>query len=316
MGRRNNAGMSNSDSDAGGFETVAAAIRLLRAQALEQPSLPQIAQRLGVAPATLQRRFSELVGVSPKRFLQFLTKEHAIRLLRESHDVLSAALDSGLSSPGRLHDLLVSCEALTPGEIRRRGAGIRLGYAYGSTPLGRALAATTARGLAYLGFVGADGKSGASGAADARALEDLAGRWPGADLVYDPGVAGTIGQVFAGWRRGARPLHLLLRGTNFQIKVWEALLAIPEATLVSYSQVAAAIGRPEAVRAVAGAVARNPISILVPCHRVVRDSGELGGYHWGLERKIALIALESARRSRAEGASVRSPAEERRALAA
>jgi AraC family transcriptional regulator of adaptative response/methylated-DNA-[protein]-cysteine methyltransferase len=277
------------------YALVARAIRHLQQHRTAQPSLADLAAALGCEPMTLQRQFCALAGVTPKRFVQYLTKEHARHLLAEASDVLSATLASGLSSPGRLHDLMVTTEALTPGEVGRQGAGVQLRYAFSASPFGRVLAATTPRGLAFLGFVDAE----AGG--DAAALADLTQRWPRASCVADTAVNAVIERVFAGLAaraRGAtpRPLHLLLAGTNFQIKVWEALLAIPEGRLVSYSALARAVGRPDAVRAVAGAVGRNPLSVLIPCHRVIRESGELGGYHWGLPRKIALIACESARR--------------------
>jgi AraC family transcriptional regulator, regulatory protein of adaptative response / methylated-DNA-[protein]-cysteine methyltransferase len=277
------------------YALVARAIRHLQQHRMAQPSLADLAAALGCEPLTLQRQFGALAGVTPKRFVQYLTKEHARHLLADASDVLGATLASGLSSPGRLHDLMVTTEALTPGEVGRLGAGVQLRYAFGASPFGRVLAATTPRGLAFLGFVDAD----AGG--DAAALADLTQRWPRADFVEDEAVLAVIERVFAGLAaraRGAaqRPLHLLLAGTNFQIKVWEALLAIPAGRLVSYSALARAVGRPDAVRAVAGAVGRNPLSVLIPCHRVIRESGELGGYHWGLPRKIALIACESARR--------------------
>jgi AraC family transcriptional regulator of adaptative response/methylated-DNA-[protein]-cysteine methyltransferase len=277
------------------YALVARAIRHLQQHRLAQPSLADLAAALGCEPMALQRQFCALAGVTPKRFVQYLTKEHARRLLAEASDVLGATLASGLSSPGRLHDLMVTTEALTPGEVGRQGAGVQLRYAFGASPFGRVLAATTPRGLAFLGFVDED----AGG--DAAALADLSQRWPRASCVADPEVQAVIERVFdrlAAHGRGAtqRPLHLLLAGTNFQIKVWEALLAVPEGRLVSYSALARAVGRPDAVRAVAGAVGRNPLSVLIPCHRVIRESGELGGYHWGLPRKIALIACESARR--------------------
>ncbi len=280
---------SDPATDAGTYALVARAIHFLQGNVRRQPTLGDLAQALGVSESTLQRAFSAFAGVSPKRFLQFHTKEHAKALLLDSADVLTTALAAGLSGPGRLHDLMISTEAMTPGEIGRGGAGVELHYAYGHTPLGQVLAACTPRGLAFLGFVEPDG--------EAAALADLRGRWPAARLREDAAVAAVIAQVFEQWRSD-KPLHLVLAGTNFQIKVWEALLAIPEGRLASYTQLAQAVGRPDAVRAVASAVGRNPLSVLIPCHRVIRESGALGGYHWGLPRKGALIALESARRER------------------
>ncbi len=281
--------LTDPSPDAGTYALVASAIHFLQGNVRRQPSLGDVALHLGVSESTLQRAFSAFAGVSPKRFLQFHTKEHAKALLLDSADVLTAALAAGLSGPGRLHDLMISTEAMTPGEIGRGGAGVELGYAYGATPLGQVLAACTPRGLAFLGFVEPDD--------EAAALADLRSRWPGAQLREDRAVADVIARVFAEWRSD-KPLHLVLAGTNFQIKVWEALLAIPEGRLASYTQLAQAVGRPDAVRAVASAVGRNPLSVLIPCHRVIRESGALGGYHWGLPRKGALIALESARRER------------------
>jgi AraC family transcriptional regulator, regulatory protein of adaptative response / methylated-DNA-[protein]-cysteine methyltransferase len=279
------------------YVLVDRAIRYLQAHGRIQPSLADLAAALECDAADLQRQFCALAGVSPKRFVQYLTKEHARQLLVQSTDVLSTSLAAGLSSPGRLHDLMVSTEALTPGEVGRLGAGVRLEYAFARTPFGRALAAASPRGLAFLGFVDND-RGG-----DAAALTDLRKRWPRAELAAGDVTADLLGRTFANlWARVTqpsarpRPLPLLLSGTNLQLKVWEALLAVPEGRLVSYSTLARGVGRPDAVRAVATAVGRNPLSVLIPCHRVIRESGELGGYHWGLPRKIALIACESARR--------------------
>ena len=280
---------ASSTADAATYALVAKAIHYLQGNVRRQPSLSDLAIHLDVSESTLQRAFSAFAGVSPKRFLQFHTKEHAKALLLDSADVLTAALEAGLSGPGRLHALMISTEAMTPGEIGRGGRDVVLRTAYAETPLGQVLAACTPRGLAFLGFVEPQ--------QEAVAMADLRTRWPAASLVEDAGVADVIAQVFAGWRSD-RPLHLVLAGTNFQIKVWEALLAIPEGRLASYTQLARAVGRPDAVRAVASAVGRNPLSVLIPCHRVIRESVALGGYHWGLARKGALIALESARRER------------------
>jgi AraC family transcriptional regulator of adaptative response/methylated-DNA-[protein]-cysteine methyltransferase len=280
------------------YETVAVAIRYLQQHAAEQPELAQVARAVGASEATLQRAFSRFAGVSPKRFLQYLSKEHAQRLLAGAHDVLGAALGAGLSGPGRLHDLLVSCEALTPGEVRRRGAGVTLRHGFGTSPFGRVLAATTPRGLAYLGFVDAG---------DAAALADLRARWPLAVLQPDDAVAAVIARIAAGLDHaaGGAPLHLALGGTNLQIKVWEALLRLAPGSAVTYTGLATAVGRPDAVRAVASAVGRNPVAVLIPCHRVLREGGALGGYHWGLPRKAALLAREAALR---DGGAPPSPA--------
>jgi len=270
-----------------GYELVAAAIHLLLQP--EPPALDELARRLQVPPLRLQRTFGAFAGVSPKRFLQFLTKEHALALLRrQESSVMDCALDSGLSGPARLHDLLVHCEALTPGEARRLGEGVELGTAVVDSPFGRAFAAASPRGLSWLSFLEGGGREEAR----ARLLE----RWPRATLREDRSLAGRLEPRLAGLQ-ASEPLHLALRGTNFQIRVWEALLRVPAGRLTSYSALARSVGRPDATRAVAGAVASNPVALLIPCHRVIRESGALGGYRWGLERKAALIAAESGRPS-------------------
>lgn len=264
------------------YETVARAIRFIRANARHQPSLAEIAAAVHLSEHHLQRTFSAWAGISPKRFLQFLTKEHARAALRRSEDLLSVTLETGLSSPGRLHDLMVSCEAMTPGEVKRKGAGLTVGYGVGDTPFGPALIAWTPRGVCHLAFDD-----------DERAL---CARWPAARMARDDGEAERLTTLIfpATPRPGA--LHLLLHGTNFQLKVWEALLTIPPGRLLSYGQLARSIGRPKAHRSVAHAVAANPIGLLIPCHRVIRGSGEVGEYHWGSERKAAIQAWEAARR--------------------
>jgi AraC family transcriptional regulator of adaptative response/methylated-DNA-[protein]-cysteine methyltransferase len=289
--------MFDGPADLSTYRRIEAAIHYLQRHAQRQPSLAQVAAAVGVSESSLQRSFSAFAGVSPKRFLQYLTKEHARQLLFDSRDVLSATLESGLSSAGRLHDLMIAAEALTPGEIGRRGAGVVLETAMAETPLGQALAAFSPRGLSFLGFI--DDEQG--GAPAARA--DLRARWPHAELRDTPAAAARLSQVFADWR-AQRPLHLVLAGTNFQLKVWEALLAIPSGHLVTYGQLARAMGAPAATRAVASAIGRNPVSVLIPCHRVIRESGDLGGYHWGLPRKAAILALEAGQRE-ARGLDVR-----------
>ena len=266
------------------YAAVARAIAFLRANARRQPALAEVAAAAQLSEYQLQRVFSAWAGISPKRFLQYLTKEHALAMLRGSANVLDAALDAGLSGPGRLHDLTVSCEALTPGEIRSGGAGVELRHGLAATPLGDALFGWTPRGICHLAFC--------DGAAEA-GLAALRSAWPAAKFVRDtPGAAALAARVFPTAPQAGR-LHLLLRGTNFQIKVWEALLRIPPASLVSYGQLAGHLAMPGAARAVGSAVAANRIAWLIPCHRVIRDDGESGNYRWGAERKLALRVWEA-----------------------
>jgi AraC family transcriptional regulator of adaptative response/methylated-DNA-[protein]-cysteine methyltransferase len=266
------------------YELVARAIAELVSD--EDLALAPLAERLGVSEFHLQRTFSEWAGVSPKRFAQFISKERALSALRRESDVLSASLSAGLSSPGRLHDLLVTCEGVTPGEVRALGAGLRIRYGAHRTALGAAFIGLTDRGVCHLRFI--DERDDAVGA--------LRAEWPEATLVEDQESARAQLDSLAAPQF---PIRLWLRGTNFQIKVWEALLRVPEGELVSYARLADATGMPRAVRAVASAVAANPVAWLVPCHRVIRSSGVLGQYRWGPERKAALIGWEAARRSAA-----------------
>jgi AraC family transcriptional regulator of adaptative response/methylated-DNA-[protein]-cysteine methyltransferase len=266
------------------YQLVARAIAALAAGA--DTSLAELSRRLGVSEFHLQRVFGEWAGVSPKRFMQFISKERALAALHSESDVLSATLAAGLSSPGRLHDLMVSCEGVTPGEARAFGAGLRIRHGAHVTALGPAFVGLTERGICHLRFV--------DGTADP--VAELRGEWPEATLVEDRAAAREALDALA---RPRAPMRLWLRGTNFQIKVWEALLRVPEGELVSYSRLAAAAGMPKAVRAVASAVAANPVAWLVPCHRVIRSSGVLGQYRWGPERKAALIGWEAARREAA-----------------
>jgi AraC family transcriptional regulator of adaptative response/methylated-DNA-[protein]-cysteine methyltransferase len=270
------------------YRTVEQAIEYLQEHALEQPRLADVAAEVGLSEFHFQRRFSEWAGISPKRFLQFLTKEYAKEALRNREDVLGAAYAAGLSSPGRLHDLLVTCEAVSPGEQRSQGAGLVIAYGFHATPFGECLVATTARGICRLAFVGAGGRDSE--------IEELRRSWPRAHLSRDQGATeALVSTIFDPAHRG-KPLHLWVRGSNFQIKVWEALLRIAPGELVSYEQLARAVGHPRASRAVGAAVGSNPVAVLIPCHRVIRKAGDFGGYRWGLTRKRALVGREAAAR--------------------
>jgi len=290
------------------YARVASAIAWLDQHQVVQPGIDELAAALHLSPSHLHHTFVRFAGVSPHRFLRWLTLGAAKDLLRERATVLETATATGLSSTGRLHDLTVTLEAVTPGEIGRGGAGLTIRHARHPTPLGDALVATTDRGVLALRFLDASasneptpGESDADAVADAVAA--LAAEWPGATLLRDPEATRSVADHLAAALRvpGANgpaargPLPVLAVGTNLQIKVWEALLRIPDDRVVTYAEVARAAGRPDAVRPVAGAVGRNPVAALIPCHRVLRSSGELGGYRWGTTRKRALLAREAAR---------------------
>jgi AraC family transcriptional regulator of adaptative response/methylated-DNA-[protein]-cysteine methyltransferase len=269
------------------YRRVEAIIHWLDENHLDQPNLKDMAASAGVSEFTLQRLFSRWAGISPKRFLQFLTLEHNKSLLRNSHSILSAGESSGLSSVSRVHDLFINCHAMTPGEYRRGGAGLDIGYDFHDSPFGECLVATNERGLCSLLFIAENRDT---------SLRELRHQWPAARLTRDREATGAhIDRIFRRSWSAEDPLYVNLKGTGLQIQVWQALLKIPEGQLVSYEELAAASGAPRAVRAVANAVARNPIHYLIPCHRVIRKTGAFGGYHGGLERKKALIAWESGR---------------------
>ena len=259
------------------YQRVEKAIRFLDEHASEQPSLARVAESVGLSESHFQRLFKRWAGVSPKRFLQFITAEHAREVLAESENVLDAAYETGLSGPGRLHDLTVSVHALTPGEMRAGGAGVTFQIGEAETRFGRASISWTDRGVSALTFDG-----------DARE------RWPDAEYQVDTkGAQALADRLFYG---GAATLQL--KGTNFQIKVWEALLRIPEGRLATYKDIAAELRTPTASRAVGTAVGANPIAYLIPCHRVIRTTGAFGGYRWGMARKRAMVGWEAAQRVR------------------
>ncbi|TVP73535.1 MAG: methylated-DNA--[protein]-cysteine S-methyltransferase [Rhodobacteraceae bacterium] len=278
------------------YRVMERAIALIDAPGGRQCSLDELAAALGMSGAHFQRIFSQWVGVSPKRYQQYLTLDHARTLLRERFSTLETAHEAGLSGQARLHDLFLRWEAMTPGEYARRGDGLVLRYGWFDTPFGTALGIASARGLTGLAFAEDDGREAC--------LSDMARRWPQAELRADPSAAAPhVAAAFA--RKGRAQLHLI--GTPFQIKVWEALLHVPSGHVTSYGAIGARVRAPKAARAVGAAVGRNPIGFLIPCHRCLRGAGGLGGYHWGLARKRAMLAWEAARHDGAAEAPALAP---------
>ncbi len=270
------------------YERIAQALSYLEDHRIEQPALEEVAGHVGLSPFHFQRLFSRWVGISPKRFLQFLTVEHARQCLVETRSVLEATFETGLSSPGRLHDLMVAVDAMTPGEFRAGGDGLTIRYGFESSPFGSCLIGVTDRGVCWLSFHDRTGPTDA--------VEELGRSFPNAGLREDTGAAADWrDRVFDRARSGDGPMPVLLAGTNFQLKVWEALLRIPPGGLCSYQDLARTMGRPTATRAVASAVAANHIAYLIPCHRVIRSMGEFGQYRWGGVRKRAMVGWELAR---------------------
>jgi AraC family transcriptional regulator, regulatory protein of adaptative response / methylated-DNA-[protein]-cysteine methyltransferase len=270
------------------YQRVAEAIHYLETNYRDQPNLEALAAHLHLSPFHLQRLFTRWAGISPKRFVQYLTAEHAKGLLANAHSVLDAAYDAGLSGPGRLHDLLIATEAVTPGEFKSRGEGLTIRYGRHATPFGDALLAATERGICKFSFLDQTEWTAA--------VAELRSQWAGAHLIEEPAYTQPlINQIFPPEPTGEpRRINLLLKGTNFQLKVWEALLRIPAGSVRSYEDVAEAIGQPNATRAVGSAVGANHIAYLIPCHRVIRKSGIVKEYHWGPTRKKAMLAWEAA----------------------
>jgi len=265
---------------------ITAAIDHLVRHAEEPPGLEALAAEVGLSPYHFQRAFKRRVGLSPKRFQQYLTLNHAKRLLDGDASVLDAALEVGLSGPSRLHDLFVACEAMTPGEYKSQGALLTVRWGIHDAPFGRALIGVTERGVCWLGFVPEAG--------EAAAIAEFEDEWGLARLIRDQAATGRVAEaIFSAAPDAAKPVTLLLRGTNFQIKVWEALIDIPAGTVCSYGTLARAIGQPGASRAVGAAVGANLISCLIPCHRVILGSGVVHRYRWGTVRKQALLAWEA-----------------------
>jgi AraC family transcriptional regulator, regulatory protein of adaptative response / methylated-DNA-[protein]-cysteine methyltransferase len=283
------------------YDSVRRAIAFISRHWRDQPELDEIADAVGLSAPHVTQLFRRWAGLTPKAFCQAITLDHARRLLKDSVSVLDASLEVGLSGPGRLHDLFVTHEAMSPGEYASGGAGLVLRYGFHPSPFGEALIVTTDRGLAALGWVDEKEKAGTAAGegkpAGGRkgALEDMFRRWPKAELREDQaGTEAYARRIFdpADWQED-RPLKVVLIGTDFEIRVWETLLRIPVGAATTYGSVADALGKPSAARAVGAAVGRNPVSFVVPCHRVMGKTGALTGYHWGLTRKQAILGWEA-----------------------
>ncbi|WP_048645475.1 methylated-DNA--[protein]-cysteine S-methyltransferase [Nitratireductor soli] len=273
------------------YEVVRRVIEKISLDYRDQPSLEEIAAEVGDTPTGLQKLFTRWAGLSPKAFLQAVTLDHARRLLDSGLPLLDTAFELGMSGPGRLHDLFVTHEAVSPGEYKARGAGLVIRHGIHISPFGIALVMVTERGLAGLAFCDPGGERAA--------FEDMASRWPNAEFVEDiSATAPYAARVFNPSRwRSEEPLRVVLIGTDFQVRVWDALLKIPMGKARAYSDIAAEIGNPTAARAVGAAIGANPVSFVVPCHRAVGKSGALTGYHWGLTRKRAILGWEAGQLS-------------------
>ncbi|TBX28824.1 bifunctional helix-turn-helix domain-containing protein/methylated-DNA--[protein]-cysteine S-methyltransferase [Nioella sediminis] len=284
--------MTPPDDSAYHFNVIRRALDVIDATPGPGPSLEELAKGLGMSPAHLQRVFSRWVGVSPKRYQQYLTLDHARHLLRDRFTTLATADEVGLSGSGRLHDLFVTWEAMSPGDYARGGEGLEIYWGWYESPFGPALIMGTEKGICGIAFAAETGPEAA--------MEDMLSRWPNARFTEDPMALKPWADAAFGAAGGEARLYLI--GAPFQIKVWEALLRIPSGHVTTYSEIAGAVGNPKAVRAVGTAVGRNPISWLIPCHRALRKSGGLGGYHWGLPVKRAMLAWEAAEEDARESA--------------
>ena len=269
------------------YERVASVIRFLDRHHTQQPDLATLAEAAGLSPFHFHRLFSNWAGVTPKDFLQCLTLEYAKQLLGKGDNVFDAAINTGLSGAGRLHDLCVTLEAASPGEMKSGGAGLEIDFGFAETPFGEALIAETKRGICHLSFVDVRGHE--------RVLGFLTSDWPNARLLRaDPRAAELSGEIFARPSPSQSPprLRTFVRGTPFQLRVWRALLGIPSGELTTYGRLAKAIGQSQAARAVGSAVGANPISFIIPCHRVIRETGALGNYGGGRIRKQVMVGWE------------------------
>ena len=274
-------------SDLETYECMAKAIAFMRQNHLNQPDLKTIAQQVHLSEFHFQRLFTKWAGVSPKRFVQYLTVEYAKSKITETKNLLQLTAEAGLSSPGRLHDLFVKLEAMSPGELKAGGAGLQIRYGVHETLLGSCLIAMTARGVCNLHFLNV--------VDEAAAEPQLRTEWANAEIIHDQQATGEIrDRIFQRVVANRSPLVLCVKGTNFQIQVWRALLRIPFGGISTYQGLAQSMGRPKAARAVGNALGSNPVGCFIPCHRVIRESGEMGGYRWGLDRKAILLSWEAS----------------------
>ena len=271
------------------FQRIEKAIQFIEANFKSQPSLDQMAKSVHLSKYHFQRLFRRWAGISPIQFMQFITLEYTKERLIESKNLLETALDAGLSGPSRLHDLFITFDAMTPGDFKKQGSGLQISYGVCDSPLGECLLATTQRGICFFGFVESGERS--------ETLGQLFDTWPGSEFIENPtAVCPIVNDIFKIDRqKSLHPFNLQIKGTNFQINVWRALLNIPMGCIVSYQDVASYIGHPKAFRAVANAIAINPVAYLIPCHRVIAKSGKIHRYRWGAARKKALIGWETAR---------------------
>ncbi len=271
------------------FQRIAKAIQFIEDNFKSQPTLDKIAESVHLSKYHFDRLFKRWAGVSPIQFLQFITLEYSKQRLIESKSLLETSLDAGLSGPSRLHDLFVTFDAMTPGDFKKQGAGLKISYGFCESPFGECLLATTKRGICYFGFVEKGERS--------EILNQLYQTWSGSGFEENPtDICSIVKDIFrSDQQKSAHPFNVQIKGTNFQINVWKALLNIPKGCVVSYQDVASYIGHPKAFRAVASTIAINPVAFLIPCHRVIAKSGKIHQYRWGSARKKALIGWEAAK---------------------
>lgn len=273
------------------YKRIEDAIRYLEANFQRQPELDEVADKVHLSPFHFQRIFAEWAGISPKRFLQFLTVDFLKTKLLESRNIVEAAEEAGLSSQSRVYDLFTTLEAVTPQEYKQRGGGLRVEYGFHDTPFGIALIGVTERGICWLSFVGAEDEPGVE-------LEKMKQHWNNSVFHMDETITGqAIKMIFGGRMDGGKKLHVLVKGTNFQVKVWEALLRLPMGSVTTYQEIAKSIDNPNALQAVGSAVGSNHVAYLIPCHRVIRKDGVLGEYRWSPMRKKSIIGWEMAKAS-------------------